>query len=351
LNGALVQETPQFPPPDDQVLVKTMAVGERQLWRLANTSAQTYVSPQLVLSQNGVDRVLPLVIVALDGNPVHDDDGNRHFGIVDTTKRPLLLAPANRAEFLVHAPPPGATLYLDSLQVTPGCAGDGTPARRLLRVVSSGQGRSGETAAQNDDDIQPQGRETRFTHMLDAPPSVRRVFAFTEYPRSFTVDQSSWIIGPPGPDQFDPNATDFYLTMTSSSDGEGKPVEIRPFDPHNLRPDVVVHLKGQERVIEEWIVQNYTLEVHAFHIHQINFRDVTRGDAINGRAPLLDTVNVPHAVRAASTEPGVDIPTTPGFVRLRMKFTRTSIGEFVFHCHILEHEDNGMMQKVRVVAD
>jgi FtsP/CotA-like multicopper oxidase with cupredoxin domain len=351
LNGALVQETPQFPPPDDQVLVKTMAVGERQLWRLANTSAQTYVSPQLVLSQNGVDRVLPLVIVALDGNPVHDDDGNRHFDIVDTTKQPLLLAPANRAEFLVHAPPPGATLYLDSLQVSPGCAGDGTPARRLLRVVSSGQGRSGETAAQNDDDIQPQGRETRFTHMLDAPPSVRRVFAFTEYPRSFTVDQSSWIIGPPGPDQFDPNATDFYLTMTSSSDGEGKPVEIRPFDPHNLRPDVVVHLKGQERVIEEWIVQNYTLEVHAFHIHQINFRDVTRGDAINGRAPLLDTVNVPHAVRAASTEPGVDIPTTPGFVRLRMMFTRTSIGEFVFHCHILEHEDNGMMQKVRVVAD
>jgi len=351
LNGALVQEAPQFPPPDDQVLVKTMAVGERQLWRLANTSAQTYVSPQLVLSQNGVDRVLPLVIVALDGNPVHDDDGNRHFDIVDTTKQPLLLAPANRVEFLVHAPPPGATLYLDSLQVTPGCAGDGAPARRLLRVVSSGQERSGETAAQNDDDIQPQGRETRFTHMLDAPPSVRRVFAFTEYPRSFTVDQSSWIIGPPGPDQFDPDATDFYLTMTSSSDGEGKPVEIRPFDPHNLRPDVVVHLKGQESVIEEWIIQNYTLEVHAFHIHQINFRDVTQGAAINDRAPLLDTVNVPHAVRGASTEPGVDIPTTPGFVRLRMKFTRTSIGEFVFHCHILEHEDNGMMQKVRVVAD
>jgi FtsP/CotA-like multicopper oxidase with cupredoxin domain len=110
-------------------------------------------------------------------------------------------------------------------------------------------------------------------------------------------------------------------------------------------------LKGRESVIEEWIVQNYTLEVHAFHIHQINFRDVTRGDAFNGRAPLLDTVNVPRAVRGASTEPGVDIPTTPGFVRLRMMFTRTSIGEFVFHCHILEHEDNGMMQKVRVVAD
>jgi FtsP/CotA-like multicopper oxidase with cupredoxin domain len=34
-----------------------------------------------------------------------------------------------------------------------------------------------------------------------------------------------------------------------------------------------------------------------------------------------------------------------------MKFTRAMIGEFVFHCHILGHEDKGMMQKIKVVAD
>jgi hypothetical protein len=127
------------------------------------------------------------------------------------------------------------------------------------------------------------------------------------------------------------------------------PVTIRPFDPHTLRPDVVVHLNGRDSVTEEWTVQNYTLEIHDFHMHQIHFRDVTNGD--DNRTPVLDTVNVPPAVRGASTEPGVDVPTTPGFVRLRMKFTRASIGEFVFHCHILSHEDKGMMQKVRVVAD
>jgi FtsP/CotA-like multicopper oxidase with cupredoxin domain len=38
-------------------------------------------------------------------------------------------------------------------------------------------------------------------------------------------------------------------------------------------------------------------------------------------------------------------------VRLRMTFTTADIGEFVFHCHILEHEDNGMMGKIKVVAD
>ena len=111
------------------------------------------------------------------------------------------------------------------------------------------------------------------------------------------------------------------------------------------------HLNGQQSVNEEWVIQNYTLESHPFHMHQLHFRDVTKGDGINGRAPLLDTVNVPPAQRGASTEPGVDIPTTPGFVRLRMKFTQAMIGEFVFHCHILGHEDKGMMQKIRVVAD
>jgi FtsP/CotA-like multicopper oxidase with cupredoxin domain len=349
LNGALVQETTAFPPPDDQVLVKTMVPGERQIWRLVNAAAQTYISPQLVLSQNGKEQVLPLVVVARDGVPVHDDDGWRRFETIDTSKHPFLLATANRVEFLVHAPPPGATLYLDSVQVTPGCAADGVPARRLLRAVSSGE--PTVSSATTDADIQPQGQETELTHMLDMPPSVTRVFAFTEYPRSFTVAQSDWIIGPPADGQFNPNATDFYLTMIESSDGQGQPVQLRPFDHHSLEPDVVVHLNGKENITEDWVVQNYTLEVHDFHIHQVHFRDVTKGDGVDDRAPILDTVNVAPATRSASSEAGVDVPGQPGIVRLRMKFSRSDIGEFVFHCHVLAHEDKGMMQKIRVVAN
>ena len=127
LNGALVKETETFPPPDAQVLTKTMAPGERQIWRILNAAAQTYISPRLVLAKGGKERVLPLVIVARDGVPVHDDDGKRRFQVVDTERQPLLLATANRVEILVRAPPPGATLYLDSAQVLPGCAGDGAP--------------------------------------------------------------------------------------------------------------------------------------------------------------------------------------------------------------------------------
>ena len=93
-------------------------------------------------------------------------------------------------------------------------------------------------------------------------------------------------------------------------------------------------------------------ELHNLHIHQMHFRDVTAADAIDGRAPLLDTVNIPPAIRGPSAiKADTDIATTPGVVRLRLKFTRAMIGEFVFHCHLLFHEDGGMMKKIRVVAD
>jgi FtsP/CotA-like multicopper oxidase with cupredoxin domain len=40
---------------------------------------------------------------------------------------------------------------------------------------------------------------------------------------------------------------------------------------------------------------------------------------------------------------------TPGKVRLLMRFHQNISGEFVFHCHILSHEDKGMMGLIRVV--
>lgn len=57
-------------------------------------------------------------------------------------------------------------------------------------------------------------------------------------------------------------------------------------------------------------------------------------------------ISVPPASR---TRDG--LPAVPGEVTIRIGFDAASIGEFVYHCHILEHEDNGMMGKVRVVAD
>jgi FtsP/CotA-like multicopper oxidase with cupredoxin domain len=159
------------------------------------------------------------------------------------------MAPGNRLEFLVHAPAPGAKLYLDSEQVIVGCAGDGSAA----------------------------------------------------------------------------------------------PVALIPYQMDGSTPNITVHLNGQSQVTEEWTLQNYTNEVHAFHIHQIHFRVMT--DVADGQ-PLMDVIDVPAAVQERNGYPGA-----PGQVTIRLTFTSELAGEFVYHCHILEHEDNGMMGKILVSQD
>jgi FtsP/CotA-like multicopper oxidase with cupredoxin domain len=104
----------------------------------------------------------------------------------------------------------------------------------------------------------------------------------------------------------------------------------------SLRPDLVVNLNGADSITEEWVVQNYTLENHAFHIHQIHFRDISAGGRDPQNSPLLDTVNAPPAANVNG------VPGTPGQRTLLTTFGRAQIGEFVFHCHVLGHEDAGI---------
>jgi suppressor of ftsI len=85
--------------------------------------------------------------------------------------------------------------------------------------------------------------------------------------------------------------------------------------------------------VEEWTVRNDTDDLHVFHIHQLGFQ-VTE---ING-APVpftgrIDTMRVPER----------------GEVKLRMAFTdKMILGQFVFHCHVLRHEDKGMMAQIEI---
>ncbi|MEA3080752.1 MAG: hypothetical protein QOD54_420 [Sphingomonadales bacterium] len=99
------------------------------------------------------------------------------------------------------------------------------------------------------------------------------------------------------------------------------------FDPE--RVDFKVPLGS----IEEWTIRNASEELHIFHIHQLPFQVIS----VNGKPQpfggLLDTVNVP----------------IHGEVKIRLAFTDPVIvGRFLFHCHILEHEDKGMMAQIEV---
>ena len=85
--------------------------------------------------------------------------------------------------------------------------------------------------------------------------------------------------------------------------------------------------------VEEWTIHNDTEDMHVFHIHQLHFQVV----AINGEPQpfdaVLDTVRVPEG----------------GSVTLRIPFTeRQIVGRFMYHCHVLKHEDKGMMANIEV---
>jgi FtsP/CotA-like multicopper oxidase with cupredoxin domain len=128
----------------------------------------------------------------------------------------------------------------------------------------------------------------------------------------------------------DPNSpTKFFLTI----DGETP----KPFDPQSDAADIVV----RQGDVEDWIIENRSMELHDFHIHQLHF-ELREWSGIQVNEPFLrDTVNVPYFNGRMLAYPSV---------RLRMDFRDPNIvGTFVYHCHVLEHEDGGMMGKITVV--
>lgn len=351
LNGAAVPENLDGSPPDDrELLKKTMRPGQRQIFRLVNAAADSFVAPQLVLSQNGVETIEKLEVFARDGVGLADAKGKRHFGDFDVSKGQFVVPPAGRVEFVVHAPPPGAKLYLQSAEVDPGCGGNAYPRRRLLLIKSAGVAVS--PGMPDDSDLLAHGPSLApYLSTLGNKPTVRRTLVFAEYTRAFTYGVTKWLTGPPTAADFNPGATDFYIVQVAASDGAANPknMAVVPFHANDPTPQVVVHLHGKDSVTEEWLVENATLEMHDFHMHQIHFRDITIDSANPDSQPILDSDVLPAAPLIGNIATGR--PGTPGYIKLLMTFTRADIGEFVFHCHILEHEDNGMMARIKVVAD
>jgi FtsP/CotA-like multicopper oxidase with cupredoxin domain len=117
--------------------------------------------------------------------------------------------------------------------------------------------------------------------------------------------------------------------------------------------------------LQDWVLENRTNTPHPFHIHTNPFQvlnistpsvpDRTKGPGADN--PLIiskytptdnyvwqDVVNLPPAV--INPKDGTIIE--PGKVTIRQTFVDFT-GTFVLHCHILAHEDRGMMQLVRVV--
>jgi FtsP/CotA-like multicopper oxidase with cupredoxin domain len=125
--------------------------------------------------------------------------------------------------------------------------------------------------------------------------------------------------------------------------------DIEPFD--HLSVTVCLPLAaGNRPVTERWELVNVAGEDHNFHIHQTRFRVLPANAPAGDASGVMDNVPVLHG------GPGCD-GSIASFRRgacvvapVRVEIPFAEIGDFVYHCHILEHEDGGMMAHIRVVA-
>lgn len=289
---------PNYPP-----ATISMKPSERQLWRVLNASAITYLNLQFLVGSDAE----ALDVVALDGIPINENglSSNRviwqsHLGI----------PPGGRMEFIVKAPPEGGTARLVTRSVNTGTGGENDPERPLATIISS-------RAA-------PEPRSKLASSPAPLSPPASLWLGNVKPVRTRKLYFSETLQDPK-----DPNSpTTFYITV----DGQTPKV----FDPNSNVPNITV----QQGDVEDWIIENRTQELHAFHIHQVHFM-LLEFFGLHVNEPFLrDTVNVPFWDGKSPIYPQV---------KLRMDFRDpNAVGTFVYHCHLLEHEDGGMMGTIRV---
>jgi FtsP/CotA-like multicopper oxidase with cupredoxin domain len=128
---------------------------------------------------------------------------------------------------------------------------------------------------------------------------------------------------PGGAVSADPGRTDVRWTFQGSDEGGGWAMNGEQF------PDVTIPevARGAETVVE---VRNLSASEHPFHLHGSHFEVLSVDGVPPAVQTLEDTVNVPMY----------------GVVRLRV--VPGEAGDWMAHCHILDHADGGMMSVLRV---
>ena len=109
-------------------------------------------------------------------------------------------------------------------------------------------------------------------------------------------------------------------------------IDGKSFDP--ARIDQRVRLGA----VEEWTIRSTDMrDDHVFHIHTNPFQVTEIGGQPQADRTWRDTVVVPRPAKGGSTV-------------IRSRFLDYT-GVFMMHCHMMNHEEMGMMQTVEVYKD
>jgi FtsP/CotA-like multicopper oxidase with cupredoxin domain len=277
--------------PASRAPVITMPPSDKQFWRVLNAAGQTFFTLQVLV--NGQPQTLQ--VVALDGVPLK----------TDLFMKTILLPPAGRAEFIVQGPAAGEVGNLITLGVNTGPDGDPNPPRMIADIIpeTSGDLKSSAKSA-SPHLVGPR----RFSDLKTQRPKKQRKLYFSE-------------------DLSDPDNARFFLTVKGQT-----PKQFDPSDP----PAIIT----RQGTVEDWILENRSGEIHAFHMHQIHFVLLERDGVPVADTTVQDTVSLPAWDGHKKNYPSMK-------VRMDFRYPE-SVGTFVYHCHILDHEDGGMMAKIQV---
>ena len=197
----------------------------------------------------------------------------------------VLLPPAGRLEAIVTGPRGGAGRRLITHCVDTGPAGDANPAMVLADIVLPSSGAPAGKISETP--LKPDFSALDLAAEEKAPP---------QFTVTFTEDKNG-----------------FYIN------GE------------KFARDSAPMVRAKVGSYQHWRIVNATRELHPMHIHQVHFLAYAENDRPVADPLWLDTVNVPYG----------------GSVDIIVDFTDPVIrGMSVFHCHLLNHEDKGMMAKI-----
>jgi FtsP/CotA-like multicopper oxidase with cupredoxin domain len=277
--------------------------GETQVWSMGQFGARG--ATNFVIADDNLENPWTATILARDGasafvHPYTVELGASELRMNDISAL-TVISPGNRITMAVTAPTtPGTYYFMD------GWGGeearlnaDGVGYYYVLATLVV-EGDAVTTAAPVFDaqEADPLWKET---------PDFSRTFSLEQLPQ---VEEGGVI-----------NIDNFYINGKKFGEGVMPQLEIG--------------------TVEEWTILNAGPLNHPFHIHQGVFI-VTK---ING-FPIEPDKKFPNANAANYVSP-LDVIMVPAFGSVTIRFRALDFpGKYVFHCHILEHEDEGMMSPV-----
>jgi suppressor of ftsI len=223
-------------------------------------------------------------VVALDGAALAHRDPRHPTRVLDH----VLLPPAGRVEAIVTGPRAGARATLRTRCVDTGPDGDTNPAMVLAEIVPGAHTAVHQSVARLQQEPVPFGPPQNLAQAARSAPQA--TITFTEDKAGFYINNH----------RFDPTDGPMFRVRVGS--------------------------------IAHWRVVNQTHEIHPFHIHQVHFLTY----AVNG-VPVQDPV----------WRDTMDVPRDGGTIDVILDARQPVVrGIAVFHCHMIRHEDKGMMAKV-----